>query len=114
MTVDVCSPREESSTNIREGTLAYYDVLADKPQDRQRLNQGRFDVTPMIDHQIGEGLLAEQLTCFPKSGIIFRADKSGDPILKHEAWVREQIEADRRELRMIAGSARYDGTGTMI
>lgn len=70
--------------SIREGTLAYFDLLADKPQPMTRLQRGRFDVTPMIDEQISVGLFAEQLTCFPRSGIIFRADKPGDPILKYE------------------------------
>jgi len=101
---------------MREGTLAYYEVLADKPQDRDRLNQGRFDVTPMIDHQIGERLLAEQLTLpsFPQSGVIFRADKSGDPILKYERAKAERLNLVRQELHLIGISAKYSGDGVSL
>ena len=100
--------------NIREGTLAYYDILADKPQTLCRLQQGRFDVEPMIDHLIKEGVFAMQGTIFYDGGIVFRADKPGDPILKYEKTQAEKLAEVRAELKRIADSAKYSGDGSCL
>jgi hypothetical protein len=77
--------------NFREGQLAYYDVLSDKPQPMSRLYGGMFNMKPLVEKGFKSGLLASQGTLFFDEGeIVFRSDMKGDPILKYEQRVRSK------------------------
>ena len=80
--------------NIREGQLAYFDVLNDRPQEVCRFKQGRFKAEVMLNARLKDRIFAIQLPLegFPSSGVVFRRDLPGDPMIKFE---KKRLEYER-------------------
>jgi hypothetical protein len=68
-----------------EGTRNYFKVLADNPKPLESMRLGRVTAEVTVNRLMNEKILAIQDTLFfDKEGIVFRADRPGDPMLKYE------------------------------